>query len=130
MAKIKLGNRPKTFKHTVKVALPEGGEGSVEMVYKYRTRTEFGVFLDELFATAKVDNPSVNDDDVIVSLAEALAKTKDTNADYILQIAEGWNLDEEFTKEKVQQLCDELPGVAMAIIADYRAAISEGRLGN
>jgi Phage tail assembly chaperone len=130
MAKIKLGARPKTFKHKVEVALPEGGKGAVEIVYKYRTRTEFGVFIDELFSAARVDLPSLDSDDVTLSLAEALAKTRDTNADYILAIAEGWDLEAEFERAAVAQLCDELPGVALAIINTYRLACTEGRLGN
>lgn len=130
MAKIKLGARPKTFRHTIKVKLPEGGEGSVEMVYKYKTRTEFGQFIDDLLAAAKTTAPSAADDDVTISIADALALTRDTNADYILQIADGWNLDEEFSRASVAQLCDELPGAAMAIIEQYRVAVSEGRLGN
>lgn len=130
MAKIKLGARPKSFKHKVEVALPEGGKGTVEMEFKYRTRSEFGEFLDRMFADAKVNLPSQADEDVTVSLAEALTKMRDTNAQYIMDIAEGWDLESPFTRENVAQLCDELPGVAMAIINTYRAAITEGRLGN
>ena len=130
MAKIKLGNRPKNFKYRIKVALPEGGEGTVEMTFKYMTRTEFGLFLDEILEGAKVSTPSTADGDVEISLAEALAKTCNQNADYILKIAEGWDLEDEFSRANVEQLCDELPGVALAIINTYRVAIAEGRLGN
>ena len=70
------------------------------------------------------------DDDVAFSLRQALEKTRDTNADYILQISDGWNLDEDFNRASVVQLCDELPGAAQAIIEAYRAALTEGRLGN
>jgi D-aminopeptidase len=130
MPKIKLGNRPKTFKHNIKVMLPEGEEGTVEMVYLYRTRTEFGKFIDELFAEAKVASTARTEDEIASSLEEALSKTRDTNADYILKVAQGWNLESEFNRENVAQLCDELPGVALAIINTYRTAISEGRVGN
>ena len=130
MAKIKLGSRPKTFKHVVKVHLPEGGEGAVEMIYRYRTRSEFGKFLDDMLEDAKVTLESQQEEDVKTSLEEALTKTIDTNADYIMQVAEGWNLEEEFSRKNIAQLCDELPGVAMAIINTYRSAITEGRLGN
>lgn len=130
MAKIKLGNRPKNFKRTIKVTLPEGGEGTVEMSYIYRTRSEFGKFVDELMESAGVEQKSQADEDVKFSLAEALSKTRDTNADYILKIADGWNLDDEFSRESVAQLCDELPGAALEIINQYRMAITEGRLGN
>ena len=130
MAKIKLGNRPKAFKHRIKITLPEGGEGSVEMLYKYKTRTEFGEFLDEVLAEAKVVAASSSGVDMEASLKEALEKTVDQNADYILRIAEGWDLEYEFDRERIAQMCDELPGAALEIINAYRLACTEGRLGN
>lgn len=136
MAKLKLGAPPKTFKHKLRVSLLNGSEADIEMTYKYRTRTEFGKFLDELFDSAKVTVKDQSDDEVTLSLAEALMKTKETNADYIMAIAEGWNvIDEdekpvEFSRDNVARLCDELPGVALAIINLYRTAVTEGRTGN
>lgn len=108
----------------------EGGDGSVEISYKYRTRSEFGNFIDEIFNDAGVNPASQDDVDVKLSLAEALKKTLDVNADYIMKVADGWNLDIEFSRDSVAQLCDELPGVALQIINSYRLAITEGRLGN
>lgn len=130
MAKIKLGSRPKNFKRSITVTLPEGGKGTVEMSYIYRTRSEFGAFVDELFSSAGVKPASQSDEDVKFSLKDALEKTRDQNADYILLIADGWNLDEDFTKANIAQLCDELPGAAMEIINTYRQAVTEGVLGN
>lgn len=130
MAKIKLGNRPKNFKRTIKVDLPEGGTGEVEMSYIYRTRTEFGQFIDAMMEDAGVKQVSQSDEDQKFSLEEALAKTRDTNADYIMKVADGWNIDAEFSRANVAQLCDELPGVAVEIMNTYRAAVTEGRLGN
>jgi len=130
MAKIKLGNRPKNFKKTVKVPMLEGGEGSVEVSFIYRTRTEFGAFIDDLMDDAGVKPASQSDDDQKFSLEQALAKTKEANADYIMKVVDGWNLDVDFSRDAVAQLCDELPGAAMAIMNDYRTAITEGRLGN
>lgn len=131
MAKIKLGARPKTFTHTVTVPMPEGGTASVQMLLRYRTRSEFGAFVDNLVATARTQPPADQSAEaVLFSLQQALEQTRDTNAEYILQIAEGWNLDEEFNLPNVRQFCDELPGAAMAVIEAYRAALTEGRLGN
>lgn len=130
MAKIVLGKRPKNFKKVLKVTLPEGGEGTIELNYIYRTRTEFGAFLDELFASAGVKPESASEEDVKFSVKEALEKLRDTNSDYLMKIADGWNLDVEFNRENVMQLCDELPGVALAAIDSYRLAVTEGRLGN
>ncbi|MFD0669722.1 phage tail assembly chaperone [Ramlibacter sp. MAHUQ-53] len=130
MAKIVLGKRPKNFKRSITVDLPEGGKGGIEVSFIYRTRTEFGAFVDELMNSAGVKQTGQSDEEVKFSLEDALSKTRDSNADYILKIADGWNLDEDFSRANVAQLCDELPGAALQIIEAYRVAITEGRLGN
>jgi len=127
MAKIKLGNTPKTFSRTVTVEMLDGTKGSVDCTFRYRTRTEFGAFLDSLFKDAGV---KAGDSDEKVAIAELMAKTRDTNADYLLQVLDGWNLDDELNKDNLQQLCDEFPGVANSIMETYRTQISEGRRGN
>lgn len=130
MAKIILGKRPKNFKRVVSFDLPEGGKGSIEVSFVYRTRKEFGQFVDELMAVAGETPASQSDEDVKFSLEKALGKTVDTNADYIMKVADDWNLDAEFSRDNVQQMCDEYPGAAAALIDAYRAAIAEGRVGN
>lgn len=110
--------------------MPEGGVGTIELSYTYRTRTEFGAFVDEITSHAGIVPASQSDEDIKFSLEQALRKTVDTNADYIMKIADGWNLDQEFTRANVQQLCDELPGAAIEAINVYRLAVTEGRLGN
>ena len=128
MAKIKLGSRPKSFKRIVKVPMLDGSEGSIEVVYKYRTRSEFGALIDAITELSGIK--SKPDEDAKFSLADLMETTKESNADYIFKVAEGWNLDEEFTLANVAQLCDELPGAASAIMETYRIAVTEGRLGN
>jgi len=130
MAKITLGRRPKNFKRVLSVDLPEGGKGTIEVSYIYRTRTEFGAFVDDLFGNAGVSPVGQSDEEVKFSLKDALEKTCDTNADYIMKIVDGWNLDADFSRDSVAQLCDELPGVALELINTYRIAVTEGRLGN
>lgn len=126
MSKIKLGQRPESFKHVVKFPMLDGSEGAIEVEYIYRTRKEFGTFVDEVFASAK-EEPPVGDD---FSWAALMDKTSGANADYVMRAVKGWNLDEEFNRENVQQLADELPGAITAIMDAYRAAITQGRLGN
>lgn len=134
MAKIVLGKTPKAFKRTVTVDMLDGSKGSIECEFKYRTRTEFGAFLDSVFADAGVkpkDTPKGEEEETVkVLIAEVMAKTRDTNADYLIQVLDGWNLDDELNKSNLQQLCDEFPGVANSIMETYRVAVTEGRLGN
>ena len=126
MAKIKLGQRPANFRHVVKFPMLDGSTGSIEILYRYRTRTEFGKFVDEIFAAAKEEKP----EDGQFSMAELMEKTAGSNAAYIMKAVEGWNLDEDFTLDNVQQLADELPAATSAIMEDYRISILEGRRGN
>lgn len=134
-AKITLGSRPQNFQRKLIVDLPEG-KGEITLLYKYRTRKEFGAFIDGLVAKAKMQPPTItadrdaNDEAMAGVLAQIMAATVETNADYLMDVLDGWGLPDEFTKANVQQLCDELPGVALRIIEDYRHVTQDGRLGN
>lgn len=126
MSKIKLGQRPESFKHTVKFPMLDGSEGVIEVDYVYRTRKEFGQFIDEIFAKSKEERPADED----FSWAALMDKTGTANAEYVMKAVKGWNLDEPFTKANVEQLADELPAAVTAIMDGYRQAITQGRLGN
>lgn len=121
MAVVKLGQRPKNFKKTITVPLPEGGSGSVECVFTYRTMTEWGALADSMVSEKSIDGMSWED---------VLARKREKNAEYIMKVVESWDLEAEFSKASVLQLCDEYPGVADEIINQYRIALIEGRLGN
>lgn len=127
--KIKLGQRPKRIKRIVTVELPEGGKGTLTMNFLYRTRREMGEFLDSVLKDAKVTT-TANPDDVELSLLEALTLAVEKNAHYIMQCADGWDLEEEWNQTNVERFCDEFPGVAFAVMTAYREAMSEGKAGN
>ena len=127
-SKIKLGNRPKSFKRVVTFDMLEGGKGSIECIYKYRTRSEFGVFVDALMEAAGAQDQQPEGEKF--SMRELMERTAGANADYILDVLEGWNLDEDLSKPNVQQLSDELPAAAIAIMETYRTACIEGRAKN
>ena len=125
--KIKLGARPKSFTRVVKFPLLEGGEGSIECTFKYRTRSEFGVFIDALVESA---GAKPKDDGEKFSMEELMERTAGQNAKYILDVLEAWNLDEDLNQANVQQLADEYPAAASGIMEAYRTACVEGRSGN
>ena len=142
---IKLGNRPKSFKRIVKFGLIEGGEGSIECTFKYRTRTEFGIFVDKLVAKAQAKQSEEDQaaaaaaatesgDDKAVqdapTMERIMSKTSHANADYLMDVLEGWCLDVPLTLDNARIFADEYPAACMAIMEDYRAASTEGRLGN
>ena len=122
MAKIKLGSRPASFSKVVKFPMLDGTEGAIKVDFKYRTRSEFGKFVDEAVeANAEPDAVVGNPKSYLFAIV---------GAEYILKIANGWDLDDEFNLDNALKLCDELPAAATAIMQTYRAAIVEGRLGN
>lgn len=140
MAKIILGQRPKTFSHTVNFPMLNGEPGSMEVTYTYRTRSEFGKFADEI--RDEVKTRAEADLDRIKDLAakgqpipelmqaEILERETAINVGYVMRCVEGWNLDVPFDLAAVKQLADEVPAAITSIIAAYRDAITEGRLGN
>jgi len=124
MATIKLGNKPKNFKRIVKFPLLEGGEGSIECNYKYRTRSEFGSFIDKVVEASGAGEKPEGEK---FSMAELMERTAGQNASYIMDVLDGWSLGEQLTKANVQQLADEFPAAASAIMETYRSACLEGK---
>lgn len=140
MAKIILGNRPKSFARTVNFQQVDGSPGSIGLTFKYRTRTEFGDFVDQI--RAEIDAKAATEMDQLKDLAakkqpilelsqkEILRRETETNVGYIMGFVEGWDLDVAFDRAAVLQLGDEVPAAIPAIIDSYRDAIVDGRLGN
>lgn len=126
MATISLGKAPKNFKKIVHVPMHDGTKGAIDCLFKYRTATEYGDLVDSLNQTPVV---AVSMDDEGLLGPQLRVKNR-RNAEFLLQILDGWNLDVPLSLDAGVQLCDELPGAAEAIFEDYRRATLEGRLGN
>lgn len=127
MTKIVLGKTPKNFKpFPVKFPMPDGTEGTILATFKYRTRTAFGAFLNQVFGDAGEDVPA----DGKPNFEDLFAKTKDKNADHLLLALDAWDIDQELNRESLQILADELPAASVALMAAYNTACTEGRLGN
>jgi hypothetical protein len=130
MAKIKLGARPKSFARVVKFTDVDGTEMTAPVTYKYRTRSEYGAFADSLPDYPQLEAEKDADDKTVYRAQTVIEKRSEWNANQIMQILEGWALDEEFNHANVRQMCDEMPAGAEAIIREYQGACVEGRLGN
>lgn len=105
MAKVKLAltNAP-TFKAKVAIPVPGAKAVEVEFTFKGRTGEQFKEFVD------------------------ALAGMEDAEA--IMGLASGWELDDPFTRENVALLVDNYLGAARVIIEKYFAELTQARLGN
>ena len=125
MSKIKLGQAPKTFKSKVIIPLIDGSDASIEMVFKYRTKTQYGALVDELMTTAE---KAVKSKDKTVE--GAFKSAIENNVEFIFKIAEGWDLEDEFNAENLSLLDDEYQGAITAIGEAYRSALVEGKVKN
>ena len=123
---IVLGKRPDGLPDTLTIKLPDGTDGLLPVTFKYRTRTEFGEFLDSIFG-----GPGPEFDGTGAKAAEHQQRgTTQYNGQYIFGCLKNWGLDAPFTLQSCIQLADELPGVTQAIMNRYRQLTTEGRLGN
>lgn len=95
MAKLKLVAAP-TFKAKVGIPVAGGKAVDVEFVFRHRTKSE----LDEFIKT----------------------RAEKSDADSFMDMCSGWDLDDEFNKENVEQLLESYIGSA---VATYRAYIDE-----
>ena len=129
MAKIKLGATPKTFKtFDVKIVMPDGDDGVIPVTYKYRTKSEFGKWLDAALETGKSDAKDQSSDEF--SWEKFYARNTELAVDQLLSAIDSWGLDMPLARDTLKQLGDELPAAITAMLAAYGAACREGRLGN
>jgi hypothetical protein len=125
--KIKLGNRPKTFKEIeIPVTLPNGEEGLIPVTFKYMTKTEFGAWQDSMSAGINV-SPS----DEGFSWEKLYEQTGEKTADAVLGVIDSWGLDETLSKKSIQDVEAECGASALpAILRAFGEACREGKLGN
>lgn len=128
MAKIMLGNAPKSFSRKVTFPLVDGGNADLKIEFKYRSRTQFAEFIDAIYPDLK-DGGSVDAGEGVDVIASS-KKAVDRDVAYILACVDGWDLDDELTESSVRQLVNEFPAAGNAIMTAYREAITEGRKGN
>jgi len=114
--------------------------GMMEVKYHYRTRKEYAALADETQAeikakaAAEMDRMQLDAGEgapaVEFTQADFVARQDEFKVAYLQKIMAGWNLDLPFGREAFQELVGTQPAAEQAIIAGYRDAIMEGRLGN
>lgn len=103
MAKLTLTASP-TF--TAKVAIPVPGAKAVPVEFKFKGRTK----------------------DEFKDLMETLSEFDDAEA--IMEIASGWDLEDVFSADNVGKLVQNYIGSAKAILETYITQLTAARLGN
>lgn len=92
------------FKLPVKFMMPNGEEQSIVFTVRHMKASE----VQEMYSSEKVTSDS----------------------DMIMNIATGWNLEEEFTAENAKLLVDYYPSAALALAGSYLQALAGQRVKN
>lgn len=100
--KITLGALP-DFALPVKFTMPNGEEGKIVFRVKHRPSNE----IQELY-----DRDGIKDHE------------------FIMELAKGWDLEEEFNQENVTTLVRYYPGAAVALTSTYLQALAGQRVKN
>lgn len=127
MSKIKLGQRPESFKpFPVKFVMPDGTDGVITATFKYRTRAEHGQWVNEITKGTPPDFVQ----DGHLNFEAMYRHFTERNAQDLLDVLVAWDLDEPLSKENLTSLGNEVPAAVAALTASYSVACQEGRLGN
>lgn len=103
MARLKLNPEP-TFKAKVGIPVPGGRPADVQFTFKHRTRDEVIDWLDGSREASDVQS--------------------------VMDCAIAWDLDDEFTAENVERLCNNYTGAGMAIVGTYLDELRGARAKN
>lgn len=150
-----LFKRPDSIPGTVEFLLPTGETAKLACQFKYRTRPEYGAFVDEIAAqTVEKAKAQFQPDEAKTDAAkprtrakakanadaaeapafslEALLKTGDeSNADSVLKYLVSWPEQlPPLNKENLMQVFGEAPAAAGAFWETYRNLCTVGRMGN
>ena len=127
MAKLILGKTPATFKpFPVKFTLPDGEEDQILVTFKYKTRSQFAAFLNELFG----ESGKTKDENEKVDFEKLFSEGGEKTVSHLSKIIAEWDFAEKPTAENLRQLHDQAPAAAAAITSAFSAACTEGKLGN
>ena len=133
--KFSFGAAPKDFKKTISIIDVLGGETTIDFTFIYRTKKQFAELADEGIAKAKAAQKAAESEkgdgetpDNFFS--DLYAKNDEFHANYVLKIASGWELPDDFTKSNLLRLENDNAGALVAISRAYAGAIAEARVKN
>ncbi|MCE3605820.1 phage tail assembly chaperone [Massilia sp. P8910] len=99
-----------TFKAPVQIHIPGAGEAEINFTFKSRTKDELKEFTESLSGIDGEDGPK--------------------DADVLLDIASGWDLDEPFDAASLEKLVQRYMGAAQAVISAYFNELTGARTKN
>ena len=113
-AKLSLALNP-TFAATVLIPMPGGEPAPVVFTFRHKTRTQMAAFLS---ARAPKDVDAAEPQPK-PELVDVVGRAVERDADMVMEIATGWDLDDAFARDSVVRLIDLYEKAAGAILSTY-----------
>lgn len=130
---------PITFTRVVAIPTCDGRPLEIEFEFLFRDRIGMAELMQKwgdltkasrdaaTLAASQESQPTPPPFDVVASTREGIASDVETLMDFI----SGWNVSNNpFNAENIAKFVRRYPGAPLALVRDYRVAMTEGRLGN
>lgn len=122
--KFKIANNP-TFKSKVSIPRVGGSEIEVEFEFKYLTRKQLAAIYEEW--QAKLSELNITDDTTLTELTDIEVELQ---IKQLKDIVVGWDFDDEFNDENIEQLVETSVFAAKTVIESYQEAYMKAKVGN
>lgn len=122
--KFKIANNP-TFKSKVSIPRVGGSEIEVEFEFKYLTRKQLAAIYEEW--QAKLSELNITDDTTLTELTDIEVELQ---IKQLKDIVIGWDFDDEFNDENIEQLVETSVFAAKTVIESYQEAYMKAKVGN
>ena len=122
--KFKIANNP-TLKSKVSIPRVGGSEIEVEFEFKYLTRKQLAAIYEEW--QAKLSELNITDDTTLTELTDIEVELQ---IKQLKDIVVGWDFDDEFNDENIEQLVETSVFAAKTVIESYQEAYMKAKVGN
>ena len=122
--KFKIANNP-TFKSKVSIPRVGGSEIEVEFEFKYLTRKQLAAIDEEW--QAKLSELNITDETTLSELTDIEVELQ---IKQLKDIVVGWDFDDEFNDENIEQLVETSVFAAKTVIESYQEAYMKAKVGN
>ena len=128
-SKFKFGETPKSFPKDVEIVMLDGSTASIKFSFIYRTRKQFAELADKNMEAVKAEQKAGGDFQDR-SISEWYDVADSNSVKHVLNIVDGWDLDDELNEKSLTKLENEYPGSLAAISTIYRQTVAEARTKN
>lgn len=131
MAKLQLKVNP-TFEGAVQIPLKDGTKADINFTFRHRGRVALVEFVERVRKSREElqPDPEKQEEESAEDRIDRAKRVIDFETKIVMEVAEGWNLEEPFNLDEVRYLLNEYFGAAGAIYDCYMEMSQRVATGN